>query len=241
MRPDGRKIGMGLALMVLTACLPVDTRPVDDAPGAELPHNVRLVYWDDAAVRAVIKDEPIPEGAADPYVWRLNVPWAHLDKRVDDVVPDGRLAHIYVPTNEDYSPFAVVNGRIDPDTLEVLPLIPRLDPRNEHHVRVRLAPGRRQHGDLATQCLPISADRRVKYDDLGRYCELAPDRRSCPYIYEVEGWPLILSVPNRLPNPPSAYCDSVVAWLDNMTVHRDPLPTEGRPRRWEFEGTLEKR
>ena len=226
---------MLIALAGFAAVLAVcDGRPVDDAPGAELPHNIRLVYWDGEAVRADMRGEPIP---TEPYVWRLQVPRKFLDWAVDDVRPDGRLPRPYRPPRSE-APFVRVSARMDPDTLEILPLAyPQgTDP---YITSALLKPARTRFNDYADRCLPINYGRRVK-GEVNYFCEANPNQAACQYRYEVDGWSLSMSVPVRLPELPSAYCDTIVDWLDSMTVHRDPLPTEGRPREWEEMGTLER-
>ena len=227
----------------LSAC--AESSLPDDRPGADAEHNVRLVYWDTptvrAAQRAERRGEPVVEGGRvvlederarpHPYVWRLRVPGAHLD-RVHGPLRPGPTLFGPLDGEQRGSGFAVLTGRMDPDTLEVVPLRDHPGGVDKNYVGVRLKPNSWAYSDWEAGCLSDRyldgpASREHSY-----ICEDNPNVDACTYDYEVDGWSVVLSVPRRLPQEPELLCERIVKWLDGMTVHRDPLPTQERERKW---------
>ena len=202
---------------LLSACVP--SLP-DDRPGADATHNVRLVYWDKAAQRARYKGEEV---TTEPYVWRLDVPEAHLNHRYGDTEPNGRLPGPY----GDEKPFVIVTGRINPDTGAVEAIDPSQTGQSLFSAWLKPA----THPNTTSfekVCTPAAFERVLEYPNYYEEDGCGPGRLGCIYGYEIEGWSMTLRISRSLPEPAYAYCDDIRDWLDEMTVSRDPIPTEGR-------------
>ena len=177
--------------LTLTACEP--SLP-DDRPSADAEHNVRLVYWDKAAQRARYKGEEV---TTEPYVWRLDVPDAHLNHRYGDTEPNGRLPGPY----DDEKPFVIVTGRINPDTGAVEAINPRQTGQSLFSAWLR--PATRTDSTASKVCTPVNYERAIEYPDYYEEDGCGPGRLGCIYGYEIEGWSMTLRISRSLPNPPT--------------------------------------
>ena len=233
-----------LAVSVASALSACEPSLPDDRPGAEAEHNVRLVYWNTPTVRAAKRaerlGEPVVEGGRvvlederarpHPYIWRLRVPGAHLDRLHGPLRP-GRT--LFGPLDEDnLEGAALLTGRMDADSLEIAPLQDHPGGVDRNYVSALLHPTLNGYSDWQTACLPGRYLDGPPSREHSYICEDNPNVDACPYYYEVDGWSLRLSVPRRLQQEPEQLCERIVDWLDDMTVHRDPLPTGGRERKW---------
>lgn len=211
-----RCAALAVCTLLCVACSP---HIEDTLPGAELEHNVRLVYWD--------RDHKAQ--TADPYVWRLNVPEALLRRQTDGTSPD---KHVRDPWKkyDRANPIVGITGRIDPESGAILPMDRELGRREGQYVfHANIGPRSSRYSALEKTCTILSPKRVV--DDPAYFL---PDGCSfyaggCDYSYEIDGWSFSLSVSRRLPLPAYAYCDPIRDWLDAQTVHRDPIPVGERP------------